>query len=143
MYKSESTLGLIASILNAVITALLLIALIAVVLFSGSAEWFFDRFHASFHFPMHDIPLHEFMGMAAGFAALAIGILLVFSAASMVLGFIGVSQLNKENRDGGVLLLVASGLSLLSGGFVRMVLLLIGGVLALSKRPAVPPPPQS
>jgi hypothetical protein len=139
MYKSEYTLGLVASILNAVWTALLLIGLVATILFAGTAEWFIDSFGWDIHIPFY---VNDMVGLATGIAALAVAVVFVFGVAATVLGFVGVSHLNKNNRNGGVLLLVGAGLSLLSGGFITMILLLIGGVLALSrKEPAVPQQP--
>ena len=96
-------------------------------------------------------------------AALALGMLL--SLVAMILGFVGVSQLNKNNRSGGSLVTVSGALSFLtllligaglSGApeFVAVIglvyflmnaipataLLLIGGIMALvRKRPAPPP----
>ena len=141
MYKTESTLGLIASILCAIGAALLLIGLLATILFAGSAQWFLNNITWDIHMPFH---MHNMMGWAAGLASLGVGVVLVFKIAATVLGFVGVSHLNKDNRNGGVLLLVAAGLTLISGGFITMVLLLIGGVLVLSKKEPVPlqPPPQ-
>jgi hypothetical protein len=143
MFRTESTLGLVASILCVIGAALLLIGLLAAILFAGTAQWFFENCRWGMHMPyyFHDFMAPGFAGMAAGLVSLSVGVLLVFKAAAAVLGFVGVSQLNRDNRNGGVLLLLGAGLSLLSGGFISMVLLLIGGVLALSKRgPAQPPP---
>lgn len=135
MYKSEYTLGLIASILNAIASAFLLIGLLFTILFAGTANRFMDFFRWDFH-----IPFQEIIGLAAGVASLTIGIILVLSAAATIVGFVGVSKLNKNDRTGGIMLLVAAGLSLLSGqGIITMILLLIGGVLVLSKKEPVPP----
>ena len=140
MYKTESTLGLVASILNVIGAALLLIGLLATILFAGTAQWFLGNFSWGFHVPN----LHNYMGLASIIASLGVAVVLVLKVAATVLGFLGVSQLNRDNRNGGVLLLVGAGLSLFAGGFITMVLLLIGGVLTLSKKePAQPqPPPQ-
>lgn len=139
MYKSEYTLGLVASILNAIATALLLIGLLFTILFAGTAERFIDFFRWDFNLPFL---IHDMVGLATGIAALVIGLFFVLCAAATIVGFVGISQLNKNNRNGGVLLLVAAGLSLLSAlGFVTMILLLIGGVIALSKKETIPPQP--
>jgi hypothetical protein len=109
--------------------------------------------------------LFSFAAFDTGSDALA-AFNLLFSAAAMVLGFVGAAQLNKNNRNGGVLLTVAGGLTVfsiiftgvlisnLSGydedasgalGFalfhaiIVLGLLLPGGIMALvRKRPAPP-----
>ena len=140
MYKSEYTLGLVASILNAIAAALLLIGLLFTLIFAGTAERFIDFFRWNIHMPFL---VHDVLGLATGIAALVIGICFVLSAAASIVGFVGASQLNKNDRNGGVLLLVAAGLSLLSAlGFVTMILLLIGGVIALSKKEPISQQPQ-
>ncbi len=136
MYKSEYTLGLVASILNAIAAAMLLIGLLFTIIFAGTAERFVDFFRWDIDMPFL---INHIIGLATGIASLVIGIIFVFSAGATIVGFIGMSQLNKNNRNGGVLLLVSAGLSLLSGiGFVPMILLLIGGVIVLSKKETTP-----
>ncbi|MGI5850180.1 MAG: hypothetical protein ACOX8Q_09000, partial [Christensenellales bacterium] len=59
---------------------------------------------------------------------------------TVVLGFIGSSMLRKDNKNGGILLIVAGGLMLLPlsiganiFGMAISVLFLIGGIMALTK----------
>jgi len=133
MYKPEYTLGLIGAILCTAVAALLLIATLAVVLFAGTAG---DILSAMLQDPrlMPDI-LHTIVGMATGAIAIVAGVCFALSAAAAVLGFIGAARLEREDKSGGVLLIVAAGLSLISVcSFVPMVLLLVGGILALSRK---------
>ena len=137
MYKSEYTLGLVASILNAIMAALLLIGLLFTILFAGTAERFISFFRWDGGMPFF---INDMIGLATGIAALVIGIIFILTTAAAIVGFVGVSQLNKNDRNGGVMLLISAGLSLLSAqGFITMILLLIGGVIALSKKDTAPP----
>ncbi len=136
MYRSEYTLGIIASVLNTIAAALLLIGLLAVALFGGTAERIIAMFLENTPVPF----INEAIDLATGIAALAITVVLMLTVAATITGFIGASKLNKNDRGGAALLLVSAGLSLLSAqGIFAMILLLIGGVMALDKRGPVQP----
>jgi hypothetical protein len=136
MYRSEYTLGIIASVLNTIAAALLLIGLLAVALFGGTAERIIAMFLENATVPF----LSEAIDLATGIAALAITVVLMLTVAATITGFIGASKLNKNDKSGAALLLVSAGLSLLSAqGIFAMILLLIGGVMALDKRAPVQP----
>ena len=134
MYKPEYTLGLIGAILCTVVAALLLIALIFVLLFAGTAGGILDAV-------LQDVQAPHIaqgaLGIAAGVVAIIIGACFALSAAAAVLGYMGAARLEREDKTGGVMLIVAAGLSLISVmSFVPMVLLLIGGILSLTRKPA-------
>jgi len=132
MYKAEYTLGLIGAILCTVVAALLLVAILAALLFAGVAGSILDAVLQDAQLP--DIA-HGVLGAAAGVAVIVAGVCFALSAAAAVLGYMGAGRLEREDKTGGVLLIVAAGLSLISvWSFVPMVLLLIGGILALSRR---------
>lgn len=139
MYKSEYTLGLIASILNAIFAGMLLISLLATILFAGTAQELLGIICQDIDIPFL---IDDILGLATGIASLVIGVIFIFSVAATVLGFVGASKLNKDDRNGAVLLLVAAGLSLFFGGIVTLVLLLIGGIIALSKNETGKPQPR-
>ncbi len=136
MYKTESALGLSGSIISIVlgsfilVFALLLRVLLRVTTFTGSHMF---RFFG---------PAFETGETIAGIAAIvvvAVALFILGSAAT--LGFVGTSMLRKENKKGGVLLVIAGALTLLpsylgSGvfGTAIAVLFLIGGVMALAKK---------
>ena len=135
MHKPEYTLGLIGAIGCTVVAALLLVATLAVLLFTGTAG---NIFAVLLHDAgvMPDI-VQGVVGIAAGVITIAAGVCFALSAAAAVLGFLGAARLEQNDKSGGVLLIVAAGLSLISvWSFVPMVLLLIGGILALSRRRA-------
>lgn len=135
MYKSEYTLGLIGAILCTAVAALLLVTALAVVLFAGTAGDILSAMLQDARL-MPDM-MRGIVGMATGAFAIIIGVCFALSAAAAVLGFIGSARLEKNDRTGGVLLVVAAGLSLISVcSFAPMVLLLIGGIMALSRKVA-------
>ncbi len=133
MYKTESTLGLIGSILSAVSVAITFVRSLTSVIWMRMPD-FTDSW---------DLPFRSFTGfgtafIGAGIVAVIFG-LLVMSTVT-VLGFVGTSMLKSENKRGGVLLVVAGGISLIiphAGSFpgtAVAVLLLIGGIMALTKK---------
>jgi hypothetical protein len=135
MYKPEYTLGLIGAIGCTAVAGLLLVITLAVALFAGTAG---DIFAVLLHDAgvMPDI-VQGVVGMAAGVLTVAVGACFALSTAAAVLGFLGTARLERNDKSGGVLLIVAAGLSLISVcSFVPMVLLLVGGILALSRKPA-------
>ena len=62
--------------------------------------------------------LFSFAAFDTGSDALA-AFNVLFSAAALVLGFVGAAQLNKNNRNGGVLLTVAGGLTVFAVDFYQ------------------------
>ena len=136
MYKTESTLGLIGSILALVA---LILTLLAVLLFSfvfhGDLLLKIDVFR----------PFMDTVRMLAGPIIIVVfAMLFVFLTGAIVLGFVGTSMLRKENKNGGILLIVAGGLLLVSlpashiFGLAIITLFLVGGIMALSKKTAKP-----
>ncbi len=134
MYKPEYTLGLIGAILCTVVAALLLVAIIAVLLFAGTAGSILNAILQDSAAPYI---AQGALGAAAGVIVIVVGVCFALSAAAAVLGYMGAARLEREDKTGGVMLIVAAGLSLISvSSFVPMVLLLIGGILALTRKPA-------
>ncbi len=135
MYKTESTLGLIGSIL-AVISASftlifsLLFRLIGWTIFMGSRLLSFFG------------PFAESGGKMFGGAVILASVFgLLVTVASVILGFVGTSQLRSGRKQGGVLLIVAGGLMLLPSymghgpfGTIISVLFFIGGIMALTRK---------
>ncbi len=138
MYKSESVLGLIGSILGAIATFLYTAGVIIIAFFYNTIEPVVHGFLNNFLCRIN-IDYCTFIGTLAGslfIICAAIGF--VIAAASFILGFIGTSKLNKGSKNGGVLLIIAAGLALISVvGFVPFVLMLIGGIMAVSKKESV------
>lgn len=134
MYKPEYTLGLIGAILCTVVAALLLVAIIAVLLFAGTAGSILNAILQDSAAPYI---AQGALGAVAGVIVIVVGVCFALSAAAAVLGYMGAARLEREDKTGGVMLIVAAGLSLISvSSFVPMVLLLIGGILALTRKPA-------
>lgn len=144
MYKTESMLGLAGSIIAAVITALTVVGTLIAVLFidffgpivfrivermPAVRQWFFFDGYESF------------IGFAAAIFIILAAIGVVIAAASFILGFIGSSKLRSDDKNGGILLIIAGVLSFVSViGFIPFVLFIVGGVMSTSKRAAVPLP---
>lgn len=136
MYKTESTLGLIGSILSAVSAFFIFVfAFICRVMFNWAT---FTGTHMFRFFG----PAFEAGGTIMGIAAAVIVVIaLLIIGAEAALGFIGTSMLRKDNKKGGVLLVIAGALALLpsyigSGvfGTAIAVLFFIGGIMALTKK---------
>ena len=148
MFKTEATLGLIASILGIIAVVLLLIIGLLVGIVFNAANTYMDEFDAAMEEYADADDMMDYnsakTAVGAGIAVIVIGIILMIS--SVVVGFIGTSKLRTDNKKGGILLIVAGGLSLISlflGGFwgiASVVLFLIGGIMAVAKKetPAVP-----
>ncbi len=119
-YKAEFTLGLIGAIIGIIVFILTLVFGI------------FISFFGSF-------------GIGYGGGALIAGsiIAVILSLASFILGFIGASKLNKNIKSGGIILIVAGGLSVICifvGGWYALfsaALLLTGGIMAAVKKAPV------
>jgi len=171
MYKKESTLGLVGSILG--IVAIVLILIFRVIIggagaaaigsqymyeFGDEMSQLSEEFNAEFgeEFGEFDDAYGEYMdGYDALVVAAAIGrivtgiIAMLMLIAGVILGFIGKGKLQREDKKGGVLLIVAGGLAFVAmfmGGWVAFVfvaamaaLCLTGGIMAVAKRTPVPP----
>jgi hypothetical protein len=109
--------------------------------------------------------LFTFAGYDSDLSAVA-AFCTLFSLATLILGFVGSSQLNKNNKSGGTLLTVAGGLSFFTCIFIGAILgdissyydsadalgvglfhaivvaalLLTGGIMALARKRPFPPP---
>ncbi|MDD5016494.1 MAG: DUF4064 domain-containing protein [Eubacteriales bacterium] len=118
-YKAEFTLGLIGSIIGIIVFVIMLVVGVIVGVLGAAAYMY---------------------GMGGGLIALAIfGVIL--SLVAFILGFVGTGKLNKNDKSGGILLIVAGGLSFISifvGGWYAIftaALLLTGGIMAVAKKP--------
>ncbi len=117
-YKAEFTLGLIGSIIGIVVFILSIVFGLAV---------------GALSFGYYIVP-----------GIITMIILLV----AFILGFIGTSKLNRNEKSGGVLLIVAGGLSLIGMliafyaawfAVFSMPLFLTGGIMAVVRKPQAPP----
>lgn len=139
MYKTESTLGLVGSILSAVLTFFALAGALISVFFYSLFEQVLHTVYNNW-VAVHVVPygisyemIISFIPIIAICAAAAISV----AAASFILGFVGTAKLNRGDRSGGVLLIVGGALALVSFvGFIPFVLMLVGGIMAISKKPA-------
>ena len=133
MYKTESVLGLIGAIIGAVTVAIILIiCLVLCLTVSVNTVWEFVDSVAQTD--VYDV-VTSFTGVLSGVLfALVLGGL-VITVASVVLGFIGTAKLNKDDKSGGVLLIIAGALAFISFvGLISMVLFLVGGIMAMTKK---------
>lgn len=161
MYKTQSTLGLIGSILGIIAIILIFVAsLRIVILFNSDAK---ARQDAGIEV-VNDGDVDATVGAGIGFFI----VFPVLTIASVVLGFMGTFKLRKVDKKGGMLLIIAGALALITlfiggffgmrlwsfipipisalsslviGGFlgiVTIVLYLIGGIVAVAKKDAAP-----
>ena len=144
MFKTEATLGLIASIIAIVAVVLMLIVSLVVGLLLNAGMSAFDEMMEEYADDSSMAEYNAAKASAGGTVALVIiGLILMIGA--VVTGFIGTSKLKANNKSGGILLIVAGALSLISlflGGFwgiISMVLFLVGGIMAATKKDAVAP----
>jgi hypothetical protein len=148
MFKTEATLGLVGAILGIISCLLVIIVVLVVGIFLNAAATAFDESMAEFdeafgEFEDYDMEVSTAVSQGAGAAVGIVIVGLVLSIASVVCGFIGSAKLRKDNKSGGILLIVAGGLSLISlftagfWGIATMVLFLIGGIMALAKKAPV------
>ena len=136
MKKASHILGLIGGVLALVCAAACIIVGLLIVLFAPSLAGFIAGF---LHGPEANLPGLFGMFTQIGGAALIIAGLIM--AAAGVLALVGAHHVGKRNVKAGVLMLVAAGLSLITGyGWVITVLCVLGGVFALvkEKTPAAP-----
>lgn len=139
MYKTESVLGLIGSILGIISIVIVLIASLVIgALLSTSASYLNQ---AADQLKEAGVNVSDAVA-AASVSVVAIIIGLIIAIAAVVLGFIGTGKLKKGDKKGGILLIVAGALvfiTLFMGGIysiVSMVLFLVGGIMAVAKKPA-------
>jgi len=146
MYKTEATLGLIGAIIAIIAAILILVVGLIVGLLLSNANQAMAEFDALMEEYADETELAEYnvaRGAVGGAIAMVIiGFVLV--VASAVLGFIGSAKLRADNKKGGILLVIAGGLSLISlflggwWGILSMVLFLVGGILVLVKKETPP-----
>jgi hypothetical protein len=135
MFKAESVLGLIGSILATISAAVSFAGCMAVALCYDTLKPFLNEFLSHIKSPVHFGLLTAINNAMPNIIIIGAVIWFVFAAASFILGFIGTSMLNKDNKNGGVLLIVAGVLALISVcNFVPFVLFLVGGIMAVSKK---------
>ncbi len=135
MYKTESALGLIGSII-AVISASFTFIFSLVFRLLGWTIFMGSRMLSFFG------PFAETGGTIFGGAIILAAVFgLMVTAASVILGFVGTSQLRSGRKQGGILLIVAGGLMLLPSymghgpfGTIISVLFFIGGIMALTRK---------
>lgn len=136
MYKTESTLGLIGSILAVISASLSFVFSLVFRLILGWTAFMGSRMFSFFG------PYAETGGAIFG-GALVLGVIfgLMVTVAAVILGFIGTSHLRNGRKQGGTLLIVAGGLMLLPSymghgpfGAIIAVLFLIGGIMALTRK---------
>jgi hypothetical protein len=144
MYKSESTLGLVASILSSVFAFFILVGSVFGILYFNMFEPVIHQLVDQFAGPWgwtYDTAIP----MATPILIVIASVWLVLAVAVLILGFLGTSRLRNDDKSGGVMLIVAGGLSFFSvWAFIPFVLYLVGGIMAVSKkpRPAETPAPQ-
>lgn len=141
MYKTESILGLTGSIIGAVFTVLFLFSALFLIFFFGAFEpilhTFYDNWVSS-HVVTYGFNYDALASLAVPVIAVCAGIAFVIAAASVILGFVGTARLNRGDKSGGVLLIVAASLAFISVvGFIPFVLLLIGGTMSVARKPSV------
>lgn len=141
MYKTEATLGLVGNILGIIAIALMLIVgLVIGVIIGGLAAT-----AAEYGVDASQVTMDATASASIGLVILG----LVLAIASVVFGFIGTSKLKKEDKKGGIFLIIAGGLgvvSLFTGGWygiAMIVLYLIGGIMAVTKKAAPMAPPMA
>jgi hypothetical protein len=85
--------------------------------------------------------------VSIGYYAAGAIIALVFLMVAFILGFVGTAKLNRNQKSGGVLLIVAGGLSLIAllvafvtswFAFFTIPLFLTGGIMAVVRKPQAP-----
>jgi hypothetical protein len=136
MFKAESVLGLIGSILATIIAVLSLACCTIGAFFFQTFKPVITEFLSHYDFPLHTGVIKALDSAAVPALAVIIAcIWFVLAAASFILGYVGTSMLKKDNKNGGVVLIVAAVLALFSVcNFIPFVLMLVGGIMAVSKR---------
>ena len=137
MKKASHILGLIGGVLALVCAAACMVIGLLIVLFAPALAGVIASF---LHGPEANLPgLFGLFTQIGGIAVIIAGLAM---AAVGVLALVGARHVGRNNVKAGVLMLVAAGLSLLTGyGWVITVLCVLGGVFALVKEKA-PDAPQ-
>lgn len=145
MYKSESILGLVGSIIGAIFTFFVVVGTLISVFFYSVFEQVLHSVYnnwISIHVNGYGITYETITTLIPVIAILAAAAIVV-AAASFILGFVGTAKLNRDDKSGGVLLIVGGALALVSFvGFIPFVLMLIGGIMAVSKKPYISSQPE-
>jgi hypothetical protein len=137
MYKTEYTLGLIGSILAAVFAFFSFLGCIIAAIFFNALVPYLGDILKNTDVP-YNVDITGIIGTIPDIIIIVVIVLLIFAAASLILGFLGTAKLNKNDKTGGVLLITAGVLSLITiCEFIPFVLFLIGGIMALTKKQSV------
>jgi hypothetical protein len=137
MYKSEYTLGLVASILVAIFAFFILVGSILGIMYFNIFEPVIHRLVDTYAAPW-GWTYSATVPLVVPVLIIIASVWFLLAAASLVLGFLGTARLKNDDKNGGVLLIVAGGLSFLSGfAFIPFVLFLVGGIMAVSKKPRI------
>lgn len=139
MYKTESTLGLVGSIIGAVVTFFVLVGTLLAIFFFSYFEPVLSniltRYVPDFFF--YGFTNEMLANFVIPFFAIFAAVAIITAAASFILGFTGTAKLNRDDKSGGVLLIVGGALALVSFvGFIPFALMLVGGIMAVSKKPS-------
>lgn len=136
MYKAESTLGLIGSILCVISASL---TFVFSLIFRIILGW--TMFMGSHMFSFFGPYANTGGAIFGGAVVIAVIFGLMVTVAAVILGFVGTSQLRNGRKQGGTLLIIAGGLMLLPSymghgpfGTVISILFFIGGIMALTRK---------
>lgn len=136
MYKSETTLGLVASVLSSICAFFILAGSLIVALYFNVLSPFIQHVIDTYAAPWgwtYDVAIQLALPAFIVIAA----IWLVLAVASLILGFLGTARLKRDDKSGGILLIIAGALSLLSiFALIPFVLFLVGGIMAVTKKPS-------
>ena len=147
MYKTESTLGLIGSIIASVFTFLFIVGTAFAMFFYSYFEQIVHNVYDSLvatHVLRYGLKYESLTAIVLPAIAVCAVVAIIIAAASIILGFLGTAKLNRDDRSGGVMLIVAGALSLISiVGFIPFILQIVGGIMAVSRKTAVPAQPVS
>ncbi len=134
MYKSESILGLVGSVLSSICAFFILAGTLLGAFYFNVFTPFLQRIIDTWAAPWGwtfdaamQLALPAFIVIAA--------VCFVLTVASLILGFLGTARLKNDDKNGGVLLIIAGALSFLSVfTFIPFVLFIVGGIMAVSKK---------
>lgn len=135
MYKAESVLGLIGSIIATIVAVMSFACCLVAAFFFEYFKPLINEVLSRNQFPFHDNVVALINNAMPGIFIILACVWFVLAAAAFILGYIGTSKLNKNDKNGGVLLIVAGVLSILSlCNIIPFVLFLVGGIMAVSKK---------
>ena len=135
MYKAESVLGLVASIISVLSAAISLAGSLIVIIFSNTFEPALHKIFNS-HLLTYGFDYNTVAKFISGVFIFYLIVAFIIATASFILGFIGTYKLKNDKRSGGVLLIIAGVLALISVfEFVPFVLFLVAGIMTVSKKP--------